>query len=83
MFSRLFGKETSHNLHRWANVNISCQEKMNKCMSYKWEDYAYKNVITTRFDEKNIGINKCQCKCGWKDIKKDPEGLEMLATMIF
>ena len=45
---------------------------MNKCMSYKWEDYAYKNIVTTQFNEK-------------KEEKehKSPDGLDMLATMIF
>ena len=72
MLFRLISKESSHNLHRWANVNLSCQEKINKCMSYKWEDYAYKNIVTTQLDEK-------------KEEKehKSPDGLDMLATMIF
>ena len=38
-------------------------------MSYKWEDYAYKNIITTRFDEKNIGKNKCDLEICIKSLK--------------
>ena len=75
MLFRLIGKESSHNLHRWANVNLSCQEKMNKCMSYKWEDYAYKNIVTTQFNEKKKKMEK--------HGKMSEDGLDMLATMIF
>jgi len=49
-------------------------------MSYKWEDYATRCYQQNDDDERRDDSSKASA---WNNVKKDPEGLEMLATMIF
>ena len=44
----IFNTFTINLLHRWRNVNYSCHDKINNCMSMKWCDYSFDNRIMSK-----------------------------------